>query len=312
MQKRKDREKLVKATQEDSTIVTWKKLADNGLRGYHLDDIVLLKATEELSDTRHVIVVPLGRRENILKLVHDRGGHLGSMTVKAMIQRHFTWPRCGRDVARYFSSCEVCHIVGKSGRQKAPMVARPALTEPLEEVAFDLGGPLPKGKEECRFILTYICMASRWPDAITLSSITAKYVVRALVKIICRTGIPVRLLTDQGSQFVGRLVCELADLLQIDKVQTTAYHPESNGMMERMHITLSRMLAACKKECVDWVDQLLLVLAALWQCPSKSTGSSPNELVYDRNVQGTPGFKAFLVGSRRLNRSGRSWIGLKS
>ena len=50
---------------------------------------------------------------------------------------------------------------------------REVLTEPFEVIAFDIVGPLPKGKGGCRFVLTAICMASKWPEAIPLRTITA-------------------------------------------------------------------------------------------------------------------------------------------
>ena len=74
------------------------------------------------------------------------------------------------------------------------------LTEPFEALAFDIVGPMPKGKGGCRFLLTAICMASKWPEAIPLRSITAKAVAEGMIEIFARTGIPLQLLTDQHRQ----------------------------------------------------------------------------------------------------------------
>ena len=62
----------------------------------------------------------------------------------------------------------VCQKVAKTGGKQAPLVVRPILNELFESIAFDLVGPLPKGRGGCRFILSYICLASRWPDALAL------------------------------------------------------------------------------------------------------------------------------------------------
>ena len=180
----------------------------------------------------------------------------------------------------------VCQKVAKTGGKRAPLVVRPILSEPFESIAFDLVGPLPKGRGGCRFILTYICLASRWLDALALTSVKAKAVARGMVELMCRTGIPLRLLTDQGPQFVGKLTRELCSLLQVDQVRTTAYHPESNGCIERMYFTLENILSKCRSVGIDWVDQLPLALAALRQCPCRSTGFSPAEIVYGRAMKG--------------------------
>ncbi len=54
---------------------------------------------------------------------------------------------------------------------------RPILSEPFENVAIDLVDPLPKGKGGCRYLLTYVCMATRWPEAVPLRNVTARSVM---------------------------------------------------------------------------------------------------------------------------------------
>ena len=97
------------------------------------------------------------------------------------------------------------------------MVKRPIVSEPFTSI-IDLVGPLPKGKGKKKYLLTYIHIytytytyihITRWPDAIPLCSITAKPVAQCMLDIFSRTGIPLEMLTDQGSQFVARLTKEL-------------------------------------------------------------------------------------------------------
>ncbi len=99
------------------------------------------------------------------------------------------------------------------------MVERPILAEPFESVAIDLVGPLPKGKGGNRYILTYICLATRWPEAEPLRSITAKAVMDGLWSIFSRTSVPERILTDQGSQFCGKVMTQLCEHLGIEKYE---------------------------------------------------------------------------------------------
>ena len=128
------------------------------------------------------------------------------------------------------------------------MVERPVLTEHFEQVAFDLVGPLPKAKGGYRYGLTCICMATKWPEAIALKS---KAVAEGMIS---RTALPYVLLTDQGSQFVGKLMAELCSLLGIQQLRTTAYHPQTNGMVERMHSTLEGILTKAHSRDMDWAQ----------------------------------------------------------
>jgi len=136
------------------------------------------------------------------------------------------------------------------------------------------------------FVLTYICLASRWREAAPLKVITAKAVAKAMMEVMCRTNIPLTILTDQGSQFVGRLTRELCQLLLVEQLKTSAYHPQSNGCLECMHSTLETILAKCRAVGPDLVDQLPIALAALRQCPSKSTGYSPAEILWKKKRLG--------------------------
>ena len=131
------------------------------------------------------------------------------------------------------------------------MVERPVLTEPFEQMAFDLVSPLPKAKGGYRFVLTAVCMATRWPEAIPLKSITARAVAEGMVNIFSRTAIPLQILSDQGTQFLSSLVKDLCKLLGIQRLKTTAYHPQTNGTVERMHSTLEGMLPRLKPKGWD-------------------------------------------------------------
>ena len=72
------------------------------------------------------------------------------------------------------------------------------LSEPFERVAFDLAGPFPKAKYGYCFLLTSICLATRWPDALPLKDVRAKTVVAwGMFNTFARTEFPLELLTGQ-------------------------------------------------------------------------------------------------------------------
>ena len=162
---------------------------------------------------------------------------------------------------------------------------REVLSEPFEVLAMDLVGPFPKGKGGYTYLLTTICMSSRWPEAIPLKSITARAVAEGMMEVFARTGIPLQLLTDQGSQFVGSLVAHMCKDLQIDKIKTAPYHPECNGVVERMHGTLGAMLTKAAALGLDWVGQVPFALFALRSSPNRDTQFSPFQLVYGHSVR---------------------------
>ena len=231
------------------------------------------------------IVLPKNRRQSVLRLAHDDTGHLSAKKVRRILHPRFTWPGVIRDVIEYCRSCPVCQKVNKQGNRQTVMQRRPVITEPFDCCAIDLVGPLPKAKGGARFLLTFVCMASRWPEAIPLKTITAKAVAEGLMQFFARTGLPLTLLSDQAKQFTGRLMRELADTFNIQLIKTTPYHPQSNGVLERLHGTLEAILTKATKKGHDWEKFLPLAMFSLRQCPNRDTGFSPFHLIYGKNVR---------------------------
>ena len=286
LEKGGDRELLIEETRKDKSLEIWRKLAEKNEKGFKLKNgLLFLTVTDSVFQAIEVLVLPKLFRMKVLKAAHDGAGHLGHRKVLMIVRRKFTWPLLTKDVVQYCNSCLVCQQCSKASVRKAPMVERPVLSEPFELLAFDLVGPLPKAKGRFRYVLTAVCMATKWPQAIPLKSITAKAVAEGMINIFSWTALPLELLTDQGTQFVGKLMRELCELLGIRQLKTTAYHPQTNGTVERMHSTLEGMLTKAHQQGMDWAQQIPFSLFALRQLPNRDTLLSPFELVFGRDVR---------------------------
>ena len=152
------------------------------------DSIVTKIVNDKLARERDVFVIPKTFRLKILQFAHDRSGHLGVKKTQELIADKFVWPMMGKDIADYCKSCVACQKANKVAGRLALMVKRPVVSEPFMSIAFDLIGPLPKGKGGKKYLLTYIDLSTRWPDAIPLCSITAKQVAQGMLDILSRTG----------------------------------------------------------------------------------------------------------------------------
>ncbi len=232
------------------------------------------------------LVLPAARRKKVLELAHDCTGHVGTKKMRLLINRKFFWPGVGKDVEQYVHSCDGCARIHKSGNRQAMLMERPIVTEPFESVAVDIVGPLPKGKGGARFILTCICMATRWPEAVAMRSGSASEVADGLVSIFTRTSFPLKILSDRGTVFLSRVVRRVYEILGIDSVQTSPYRPQGNGIVERFHGTLKPMLAKAVAEGVDWVVFLSMALFAIRQVVNWDIEFSPHELVFGKHMRG--------------------------
>lgn len=155
------------------------------------------------------IVVPTAYRGQVLSVAHEHpwAGHVGVTKTYDRVLRHFFWPGLKRDVAKFCRTCHICQVVGKPNQVIAPAPLRPipAMGEPFEHVLVDCVGPLPKTRSGNQFLLTIMCIATRYPEAIPLRKITAQSVVKALIKFFSTFGLPKTLQSDQGTNFTSNI-----------------------------------------------------------------------------------------------------------
>lgn len=162
------------------------------------------------------------------------------------------------------------------------------VTEAFQRVAVNLKGPLqPVTDKGNRYILTLVDYATRYPEAIPLPGIETERVAEALVDIFSRLGVPVEMLTDQGSQFTSDVMKEVSRLLSFKRITTTPYHPMCNGLVEKFNGTLKQMLKRmCSERPRDWDKYINPLLFAYREVPQESLGFSPFDLLYGRTVRG--------------------------
>lgn len=103
------------------------------------------------------------------------------------------------------------------------------------------------------------------------------------MEVVANTCIPMELLSDQGSVFTGKVNSELCRLLNIDKLKTIAYHPKTNGVLERWHSCLKGMLRKVEGGTEEWDRLLKYCLLAYRAIPHASTGFS---LVHEHHLRG--------------------------
>lgn len=121
---------------------------------------------------------------------------------------------------------------------------------------------------------------SHWPEAIPLNDITASSCGQALVSNwIARFSIPLDISSDRGPQFASHLWTAISRLLGTNLHHTTAYHPQSNGLVERFHRHLKSALRA-RLSGPSWIQELPWVLLGIRTAPKEDLGCSSAEMVY--------------------------------
>ena len=113
---------------------------------------------------------------------------------------------------------------------------------------------------------------------------TAKCITKELNGLCSRMGLPSVLHSDQGKNFESTILKQTLDAFGVTKSHTTAYHPQGDGMVERLNRSLLQMLRSYVEQEADWERYLPLVMFAYRTTVHSSTKVSPFMLMYGRQA----------------------------
>ena len=111
---------------------------------------------------------------------------------------------------------------------------------------------------------------------------TAKTVAKFLYQgYISTFGAHTRLLSNWGARFMSIIINELCKILSVKKLQTMPYHPQTNGLVERLHKSIMRMIRKLGEDKkANWTGHLaeiVLTYNATWYAVM---GYSPHYLMF--------------------------------
>ena len=236
------------------------------------------------------LMVPHVLRDDLLKSYHDSpiGCHQGMTRTYERMKQKYWWHTMSKDTIKYVESCEVCQRAKRNfSHHNAPLQPLP-IVERFGRIHMDFLGPLPTTSEGHKYILLVVDSFTRWCECFPLVSADAVSVARILFdQIICRFGAPQSILTDRGQQFMSSLIKELCRLFQIVKINTSAYHPQTNSACERMNsFILQSLRTLCNKDQSNWHDKLQAIMLAYRTTPaSRSIKHTPFMLMYGQECR---------------------------
>lgn len=232
-------------------------------------------------------LIKLTDPENIEQVIKEHhftplGGHQGETKTIEKIKRIYSWPGMFKDIREYIKKCSSCQLNKSRANKKMPMKITTTSSRPFEKIFLDIVGPLPSSYANNKFILTFQDDLTKFSEAIPLQNAEANTIAENFTKfIICKHGLPESILTDQGSNFLSSVFSEVCKLLKIHKLQTTPYHPETNGALERSHRTLAEYLRHyVSTDPLTWDNWIPYAMFVYNNSTHASTGYTPHELLY--------------------------------
>ena len=267
---------LASETKTDPTLAHVRSLANLEKEGYYQKkEIIYRTRLNRQGEPEDQICVPQKFRSKCLNMAHGRFGHQGRNKMIELMRPYFYWPSMSRDCMLHIRGCETCQKQDKATVKPSPMQIRETSSVPFENMSIDLVGPFPTAVGGFKYLLTAVDLATRWPEAIPLRTTTAKVITTHLMSIFSRCGFPARLTTDNGPQFKGEFYKKWAKHQGIQHVYSSPYHPQGNGVVERLHRTLNAMIAKMTDKKGNWASTIPMALYFLRSTPCSATGLSP-------------------------------------
>ena len=271
---------------EDPEIAQLKRDIKNG---HHtdlnlLDDKIYFVDTKLPDGQQHRVYVPKRARHYILQLAHDDatyGGHLGIRKTFKKLSR-FYWPRMHADIESYVKSCDTCQKFKSPPGLPAGYLHSIPVSQVFEHIHLDIVGPLTTTFNGNRYVITATDAMSKWAFARPSQSVRTKELIHFVEEeILAVHGMPKRIITDRGTQFTSAEWQEFITKLKIEHKLTSPYHPQANGIDERLNGTLMRILRSYVDAHQEkWDEHLKWSLYLYNTTVHESIGYSPYHVLF--------------------------------
>ena len=226
------------------------------------------------------LCIPVCQVERLLDSFHSIG-HFGVAKTNRAIRARFHWWGMVRDIKKHAEACTLCQkkrgLPGDYGHME-PILSRGRAML----VSCDHAGPLLETVHGFLHILVFTDHFSRCVELVAVKDLEAETTARAFIDhVVLRWGVPYRLLTDQGTTYTSDTFRALCKMLGVEKIFTTAQHPQANGKTERYNRTMKSILAKMVDVTMrNWDEKLPTIQWAYNTVIHPATGFTPHFLMY--------------------------------
>ena len=229
------------------------------------------------------LVIPQSMTKDIMALVHDSApsSHPAKEKTYQRAQLKYYWPRMRKDIYAYVENCQICARTKGHTSAPAPMLTYPTPNKPWERVHIDTL-ELPLSENGYKYLFVAIDYFSRYAILHPIPNKKAETIASAIFsEIITNHTTPKVIVTDNGGEFNNEVLSELCKIFGVKKVNVMAYHPQSNGVVER----LNGKILSCLRTLIDpysitWDSLIPHVKCALNTQINAATGETPHYILY--------------------------------
>ena len=249
---------------------TLRRLAMN----FFLNGEVLYKRNYDMTLLR---CVNAAEAREILKEIHEGsfGTHAnGHSMARKILRAGYYWLTMEKDCHEYARTCHKCQVYADNINVPPNPLNVISSPWPFAMWGMDVIGPIePKASNGHRFILVAIDYFTKWVEASSYANVTRNVVIKFVKNnLICRYGLPNKLITDNGTNLNNKGMKELCDKFKIEHHNSSPYRPKMNGAVEAANKNIKKIIQKMVLSYRDWHDMLPYALHAYLTSVRTSTG----------------------------------------
>ncbi|CAK9302239.1 unnamed protein product [Gordionus sp. m RMFG-2023] len=212
--------------------------------------------------------------------------HFGITKTYSKLADSFWWPNMKLDVVNFVKCCDICQRSNtRFDKTNNELHSIPIPTKVWTQIGVDLTA-LPESEDGYKYIAVAVDYFSKYIVAMPLKDKTAKSISRFLYSLLCTHGRAKIQINDQGREFVNEISNNFHKLIGTMQRVTSAYHPQANGMVERVNRTIQNALLKCiKDDQLIWTDALPGIIFAYNTSLHESSKFTPYQLMYGRKAK---------------------------
>ncbi len=247
----------------------------------------------ELITFQGKIYMPEELQSRVVAWYHEYLAHPGEKRTEETIHQWFNWTGLRRDVRAFCKTCKKCQLSKKARRKYGHLQEKEAESDPWTQVHIDLVGPwavqTPSGT---RYLSALTCIdpATGWFEMIEIPDKTAESIMEAFNDIwLCRYPRPQMVRFDNGNEFKAEFM-QMCRNYGLKGKPTSTYNPQSNGIIERIHLVIGNMLRTFEDDNSDLPSIMpfrSFISAAAWAIRSTyhtTLQATPGQLVFGRDM----------------------------
>ena len=193
-----------------------------------------------------LIYVPHSLRYSLLNTFHNDSlsGHVGKHKLWENLRYKFFWSNMHNDITSFIKSCVICQMRNVPSTKPQGLLQPIVTSKIFDTIALDFVSGFGKSLHNSNtHILVCVDLFSKYVIAKATKNASSDTVVNFLINdVFLKYGFPNRILSDRGQCFLSNTVTDLLRTLEIKKVNTTAYHPQCDGMAEATVKNITNLL----------------------------------------------------------------------